>query len=57
MDIKERIDALTEAEAKAALKWALERIAMYQTKAWKKEADMDAMQKFVLCEALKEARG
>ena len=29
MDIKERIDALTETEAKAALAWVLHKIAIY----------------------------
>jgi len=56
MDIKERIDGLSEDEAKAALKWCVLQIAMYQTAAWKKELDMDAMQKFILCEALRRAR-
>ncbi len=29
MDIKERIDGLSEAEAKAALYWAIQRVAVY----------------------------
>ena len=29
MDIKEQIDALSEAEAKAALYWAIQRVAAY----------------------------
>jgi len=29
MDIKERIDTLSEAEAKAALYWAIQRVAVY----------------------------
>ena len=56
MDIKQRIDGLTEQEAKSALAWTLGQVVMYQTAAWKKKADMDAMQKLVLCEALKEAQ-
>lgn len=57
MDIKERIDALTEAEAKAALAWCLEVLVIYQTAAWTKEPpDVDGLQKILLRQALKEVR-
>lgn len=56
MDIKTRIDKLTETEAKAALSYCLEMIVMYQTAAWTKLPDTDGLQKLVLCQALKEAR-
>ena len=56
MRAKNKVGGLTEQEAKAALAWTLGQVVMYQTAAWKKKVDMDAMQKLVLCEALKEVR-
>ena len=60
MDIRERIDALTEAEAKAALEWYIMKLsifqAVYQESGNGKVIDMDALRESTLDEALKEAR-
>ena len=53
MDIKTKIDELSEAEAKAALSYCLEMIVMYQTAAWTKVPDTDGLKKLVLCQAIR----
>lgn len=58
MDIKERIDALSEQEAKAALEWCIIQLsifhAVYQGNG--KVTDMGALDESTLDRALKEAR-
>ena len=60
MDIKTRIDGLSEADAKAALAWILEQFAESQAVPFfdaTQEARIEFYQKVILDEALKEARG
>ena len=61
MNIKERIDALTEEEAKAALDWAIQRVAVYgscfvcdRDEKCKKDDSVDCDMEF-LRQALEEA--
>ena len=59
MDIKTKIDALPESEAKAALKYVLECYADEKAEPFfdaTQEARIEFYQKVILDEALKEAR-
>ena len=59
MDIKTRIDSLTEAEVKAALEYVLECYADEKAEPFfdaTQEARIEFYQKVILDEALKEAR-
>lgn len=63
MDIKERIDKLSEAEAKAALAWAIYKARIYGScfecdldGKCKKDDNVDCEMEY-LRQALKEARG
>ena len=56
MDIKARIDALTEAEAKAALAWVINFFGAGNRICVNSTTDFDMVQADILDEALKEAR-
>lgn len=60
MDIKMRIDALTEQEAKAALEWCVTKltinIAVYEESGNGKVIDMDALMESIFDRALNEAQ-
>jgi hypothetical protein len=60
MNVNERVDALTEQEAKAALEWYINKLSIFQAvyqESWKKKAiDMDALQESTLDMALKETQ-
>ena len=56
MDVNARIDRLPEANAKAALKWCVKRIAKSDRKYLTSDIDMDVMSKIILGDALLGAR-